>query len=49
MDLDHDDNLGYMFWDMRTYNQQYIAYGLYVYVVSLPDGQKKVGKFLVIK
>jgi hypothetical protein len=49
VDLDHDDNLGYMFWDMRTYNQQYIAYGLYVYVVSLPDGQKKVGKFLVIK
>ncbi len=49
VDLDHDDNLGFMFWDMRTYNDQYIAYGLYVYVVSLPDGQKKVGKFLVIK
>jgi hypothetical protein len=49
VDLNHDDNLGYMFWDMRTYNDQYIAYGLYVYVVSLPDGQKKVGKFLVIK
>ena len=49
VDLNHDDNLGYMFWDMRTYNQQYIAYGLYVYVVSLPGGQKKIGKFLVIK
>ncbi len=49
VDLDHDDNRGFMFWDMRTYNNQYIAYGLYVYVVSLPDGQKKVGKFLVIK
>ena len=49
IDLNHNDNQGYMFWDMRTYNDQYIAYGLYVYVVSLPDGQKKVGKFLVIK
>jgi hypothetical protein len=49
VDLDHDDNQGYMFWDMRTNNDQFIAYGLYVYVVSLPDGQKKVGKFLVIK
>ncbi|MDP2363632.1 MAG: hypothetical protein Q8M94_07675, partial [Ignavibacteria bacterium] len=49
IDLNHDDNQGYMFWNMRTYNDQYIAYGLYVYVVSLRDGQKKVGKFLVIK
>jgi hypothetical protein len=48
-DVDHNDNKGYAFWDMRTYNDQYIAYGLYIYVVSIPNGQKKVGKFLVIK
>ena len=48
-DIDHNDNKGYAYWDMRTYNSQYIAYGLYVYVVSIPNGQKKVGKFLVIK
>ena len=48
-DIDHNDNNGYEFWDMRTYNDQYIAYGLYIYVVSTKDGQKKVGKFLVIK
>lgn len=48
-DVDHNDNRGFEFWDMRTYNEQYIAYGLYVYVVSIPNGQKKVGKFLVIK
>jgi len=48
-DIYHQDNTGYQFWDMRTYNDQYIAYGLYVYVVSTPGGQKKVGKFLVIK
>jgi len=49
VDLYHDDNKGFMFWDMRTRNDQFIAYGLYVYVVSIPNGQKKVGKFLVIK
>lgn len=45
----HNDNRGFTFWDMRTYNDQYIAYGLYIYVVSIPNGQQKVGKFLVIK
>jgi hypothetical protein len=49
VDLHHDDGKGFMFWDMRTRNDQFIAYGLYVYVVSIPNGQKKVGKFLVIK
>lgn len=48
-EINHNDGKGYTFWDMRTYNDQYIAYGLYVYVVSVPNGQKKVGKFLVIK
>ena len=48
-DIYHNDNKGYEFWDMRTYNDQFIAYGLYVYVVSMPNGQKKIGKFLVIK
>jgi len=48
-EIDHNDNRGFAFWDMRTYNDQYIAYGLYIYVVSIPNGQKKVGKFLVIK
>lgn len=49
VDIDHNNNTGYEFWNMRTYNDQYIAYGLYVYVVSTSTGQKKVGKFLVIK
>ncbi|MBN2011113.1 hypothetical protein JW960_17325 [candidate division KSB1 bacterium] len=47
--IEHLDNTGYEYWDMRSYNDQFIAYGLYVYVVSVPDGRKKVGKFLVIK
>jgi hypothetical protein len=47
--IEHNDNNGYEFWDMRTYNDQYMAYGLYVYVVSLPNGQSKTGRFLVIR
>ena len=45
----HSDNRGHEFWDMRTYNDQYIAYGLYVFIVTLPDDQQHIGKFLVIK
>jgi hypothetical protein len=48
-DIEHNDNNGYVFWDMRSYNDQYIAYGLYLYLVKTPGGQQKVGKFLVIK
>ena len=48
-EINHSDNKGYTFWDMRTYNDQYIAYGLYVFIVTLPNGQEHVGKFLVIK
>jgi hypothetical protein len=48
-EIDHNDNKGFEYWDMRTYNSQYIAYGLYIYIVAIPNGQKKVGKFLVIK
>jgi len=47
--IQHQNNQGFEFWDMRTYNDQFIAFGLYVYVVVVPDGQKKVGRFLVIK
>ncbi|MBN1351480.1 hypothetical protein JXJ21_18835 [candidate division KSB1 bacterium] len=47
--IHHQNQQGFEFWDMRTYNDQFIAFGLYVYVVSLPDGQKKIGRFLVIK
>ncbi|MFZ4619192.1 MAG: hypothetical protein ACOYNS_01425 [Bacteroidota bacterium] len=48
-DLSHNGSTGYEFWNMRTINGQYIAYGLYVYVVTVPTGEKKVGRFLVIK
>jgi hypothetical protein len=48
-EVNHNNSKGHEFWDMRTYNDQYISYGLYVFVVTLPDDQQHIGKFLVIK
>jgi hypothetical protein len=47
--LNHNDESGDEFWDLTNKNEQTIAYGLYVYVVKTPGGNKKVGKFLIIK
>ena len=41
--------LGYAEWDLINDAQLSIAPGLYIYVVSTPEGTKKVGKFAVIK
>lgn len=37
------------FWDLLTYNRQAVAYGLYLFVVETPAGQKKIGKFSIIR
>lgn len=47
--INHDDDSGDEFWDLRNRNEHTVAYGLYVYVVKTPGGQKKIGKFLIIK
>ncbi len=52
--LDHDDNSGIdggtCWWDpMLTFNQQYLASGIYIYYVDAPGIGTKVGKFAVIR
>jgi hypothetical protein len=37
------------FWDLLSYNRQAVAYGLYLFAVETPDGQKKIGKFSIIR
>jgi len=44
-----DSANGYVFWDMRTKNDQFIAPGVYLYHAETPDGNETVGRFLVIK
>lgn len=45
---DHATN-GNMWWDLRSYNNQEVAPGLYIYVVKTPTGEKKVDKFAVVR
>ena len=48
--IEHDSpSQAYEFWNMRTYNDQFIAPGVYLYYISTPDGDKALGRFLVIR
>jgi len=47
--INHADELGIEYWDMKNDEGLEIAYGLYVYVVKTRDGEKHIGKFSVIR
>lgn len=48
--LYHDQlYVGDVFWNLRTEENIDAAYGVYVYVVEVPDVGKKIGKFALIK
>jgi len=42
-------NEGFTYWDLRNEHGQDVAYGLYVYVVTTPGGDKHTGKLMVIR
>ena len=55
-ELSHDDEEdGNAWWDLRSYNNQEIAPGLYIYVVEelsqsgAKTGNKKIDKFAVVR
>ena len=42
--------MGNAWWNLRSYNNQEIAPGLYLYVVTAPGVSKtKIGKFAVVR
>ncbi|MCF7806928.1 MAG: hypothetical protein K9M49_01420 [Candidatus Marinimicrobia bacterium] len=50
--IEHGEDIpgeGYVFWDMRSRNDQFIAPGVYLYHVETPAGEEATGRFLVIK
>lgn len=48
--LQHNSaTLGSADWNLWTENRQEVAYGLYVYVIETPGGEKKIGKFAIIR
>jgi hypothetical protein len=47
--IQHNNDIGYEYWDLRTKYELEVAYGLYIYVVKTDDGTKAKGKFVIIK
>jgi hypothetical protein len=49
--LEHDDPLGggELAWDLRNRNNQFVASGVYFFVVESPTGGKHTGKFTVVQ
>lgn len=47
--LQHDGIFDYEFWNLQNKSSVNVAYGLYVFVVKTPDGDKHTGKFAIIR
>ena len=47
--IEHDEDLYAKAWFQITRNDQDIASGIYVYVVTTPEGDKVTGKLIVVK
>jgi hypothetical protein len=49
--LTHDDPAGgsETSWDLRSRNNQFVASGVYFYVVETADGKTHTGKFTVVQ
>gem|GEM_PF-6704314 len=48
--LDHKDlDSGQEFWDLRNQSNMDVSYGLYLYVVTTPNGREKGGKFAIVR
>ena len=47
--INHDTYTGDAVWNLTNESNQAVAFGVYVYVVSTPDGQKHIGKLAIIR
>ncbi|HEX9971175.1 MAG TPA: T9SS type A sorting domain-containing protein, partial [bacterium] len=47
--IEHDDPVYTTAWFQVTRNEQEIASGIYLYVITTPDGEKASGKFIIVK
>jgi hypothetical protein len=47
--LQHKDNVGSLSWNLVSDWSQALAFGVYVYVVEDPQGNRHIGKFALIK
>jgi len=47
--IEHSNYSGDAVWNLTNESNQAVAFGVYVYVVTTPDGQKHVGKLAIIR
>lgn len=47
--IEHTDGTGFEFWDLRTDEEVEVGYGIYIWVVTTPDGKKQIGRLGVIR
>jgi hypothetical protein len=47
--IEHTNGTSLEPWDLRTYNAQEVAFGVYVYHITTPSGEESLGKFAIIK
>ncbi len=47
--LHHNSAYDYEFWNLQNESGINVAYGLYVYIVKTPDGEKHTGRFVIIR
>ncbi len=45
----HSASSGGLFWNLRNSANMDVAYGLYLYTVTTPDGKRKAGKFAIVR
>ena len=43
------DNINYIYWRGKNQNNKAVASGIYIYVIKLQNGEKKIGKVAIIK
>jgi hypothetical protein len=47
--LEHDNGTALEPWNLRTYNDQEVAFGVYIFHITTPTGSETMGKFAIIK
>jgi hypothetical protein len=47
--IEHNNGSSLEPWNLRTYNEQEVAFGVYIYHITTPSGAESMGKFAIIK
>ncbi len=48
-EINHNNGMGSESWNLLSKNGQKVVSGVYIYKITTPDGEHKVGKFMILK